>query len=1003
MFTFFINDINEIFNKNIRINLDIQKEINLTLEEFYFGCKKEVSFVRKLKIKSREFQSLEKIIIEIPKGTDNNSIFTFENFGNEKNGMKGNLNLKIKEIPNEFFERNGNDLIYFKKITLSESLLGLKFKLKFFDKDLLIDLRNEIISPNFERIINNEGMNRNGNLIIKFDIEFPKLNENKLNLLEDILNNSINYDIKQNTKVIIPPNWSTVLKNIIIKPLNNIITTSRSYFSDFFIRNTSALEESSCICKNGGKKKFDSERKCFCKCKNNWKGKLCEECKQSEIKCKNGGEFNPKKCSCDCKQIQENMNFCKNDGIFSKMDCSCKCKKNSFWQGEKCEKCSILKCNNNGKLNKKKCKCDCIGPSFGEKCEKKSVILITNSITSSLLNNHIIDISNFYLKEGHKVTIGFITNPMCLKEPCPFQLFKKLMNRKVYFKHIDELIGGKVISNFDELSTSYWAFDFLRRNEKDFNLVHFFDFTGFYSIKLKNQFGLYFKNLNLVFHSEKVTSSMKVQKLDNSQTYENKIESEIHENTLKNKLKNEIENFIFKNSDLNLNFRPFKIRYQKQFKNIKQIILYGNSFYDFYLFKKLSKNEFKNYNLKFLFFLNEKKERNLIKLKNDDKISISFVNSFLKLKTWILSKEKSLIFLTKDDSIIQILMENNFPFLVPENSNSKNLYSKQFLYNLKNLNSIIKQFFHDKIQIKKNLKKRLKWEKNFKLKINSLNNKKKKKMKIQERVAIIVRSSQNFENLHYFMNSILEQTYKLFDIVIIAENNTPQLFHHLRKIKKQFIPFNIKVMITFSPIGHHGIGVFFDQGFEYFKKTHNYFLFVDSEYIIMKPILLESFIKSIQFQKFDILTSFYDIMPKDRKYPWPWEDEFYKRKLFFGSIESDTGGGGGVGALENIYGGEGLIFLNKKSIEKVGKFINLKNCQVWDFVVRSILKNLKYDCIPLSLFWTRHVRKDFRVSLKEIIKEKKRYCSQVVSKYFTNEKEEKISGILQFGIGKYIE
>jgi hypothetical protein len=112
-----------------------------------------------------------------------------------------------------------------------------------------------------------------------------------------------------------------------------------------------------------------------------------------------------------------------------------------FWKliqrkGKFCQKCEIKKCENDGKMNLEKCKCDCVHPSFGTFCEKKSVILFTNSFSSLLLNNHILDIANFHLKIGNKVTIGYITNPVCLNEPCGFQNFKKLLNRKINFIHI---------------------------------------------------------------------------------------------------------------------------------------------------------------------------------------------------------------------------------------------------------------------------------------------------------------------------------------------------------------------------------------------------------------------------------------------------------------------------------------------------------------------------------------------------------------------------------------
>ena len=42
------------------------------------------------------------------------------------------------------------------------------------------------------------------------------------------------------------------------------------------INGTSKMNDKECSCKNGGKRKINSEGKCFCKCKNYWKGKLCD-------------------------------------------------------------------------------------------------------------------------------------------------------------------------------------------------------------------------------------------------------------------------------------------------------------------------------------------------------------------------------------------------------------------------------------------------------------------------------------------------------------------------------------------------------------------------------------------------------------------------------------------------------------------------------------------------------------------------------------------------------
>jgi DnaJ-class molecular chaperone len=96
----------------------------------------------------------------------------------------------IKEHP--VFRREGDHLYIEKNITLYEALLGTKFLLKFLDdKEIVISSKeNEIIKPETEYRIKGMGINKSGDLIIKFNIEFPsKLNkEQKENLKKILLN-----------------------------------------------------------------------------------------------------------------------------------------------------------------------------------------------------------------------------------------------------------------------------------------------------------------------------------------------------------------------------------------------------------------------------------------------------------------------------------------------------------------------------------------------------------------------------------------------------------------------------------------------------------------------------------------------------------------------------------------------------------------------------------------------------------------------------------------------
>jgi DnaJ-class molecular chaperone len=86
------------------------------------------------------------------------------------------------------FERNWNDLIYHHKITLVDSLLSKPIHFTTIDNEKIEIAIDEVISSFTEKIIEAKGMPilnddplgpikksyQRGNLLVKFDIEFPK-------------------------------------------------------------------------------------------------------------------------------------------------------------------------------------------------------------------------------------------------------------------------------------------------------------------------------------------------------------------------------------------------------------------------------------------------------------------------------------------------------------------------------------------------------------------------------------------------------------------------------------------------------------------------------------------------------------------------------------------------------------------------------------------------------------------------------------------------------------
>ena len=108
--------------------------------------------------------------------------------------LKGDVKVFIK-INNKKGElqRQGLNLLCEKNITLKEALCGFLFEIKHVNGKTynIKHDKGNIIPPNFIKQINGLGMERNnvkGNLIIKFNISFPKtLTNEQIDQLEKIL------------------------------------------------------------------------------------------------------------------------------------------------------------------------------------------------------------------------------------------------------------------------------------------------------------------------------------------------------------------------------------------------------------------------------------------------------------------------------------------------------------------------------------------------------------------------------------------------------------------------------------------------------------------------------------------------------------------------------------------------------------------------------------------------------------------------------------------------
>ncbi|CAL0334420.1 unnamed protein product [Lupinus luteus] len=161
----------------------IENTLPCSLEELYKGTTKKLKITRDVVDARGKTVPVEEILtIEIKPGWKKGTKITFAEKGNEQpNVIAADLVFIIDEKPHSVFKRDGNDLVATQKISPSEAeaLTGYTVRLTTLDnKDLTITINN-VIYPDYEKVVLREGMpipknpSQRGNLRIKFNIEVP--------------------------------------------------------------------------------------------------------------------------------------------------------------------------------------------------------------------------------------------------------------------------------------------------------------------------------------------------------------------------------------------------------------------------------------------------------------------------------------------------------------------------------------------------------------------------------------------------------------------------------------------------------------------------------------------------------------------------------------------------------------------------------------------------------------------------------------------------------------
>lgn len=163
----------------------IVRPLALSLEEVFMGGLKKMKIQRLVFTDETcsELKLREKVLsIPIKPGIYPNTEVRFKEEGDQgPTRIPADVIFITEDRPHETYVRSGlSDLLFVQTVTLEEALCGLSITLETLDDRILRIKIDEVITPTYEKIIEDEGLpvpacptKAKGNLIIRFNIQFP--------------------------------------------------------------------------------------------------------------------------------------------------------------------------------------------------------------------------------------------------------------------------------------------------------------------------------------------------------------------------------------------------------------------------------------------------------------------------------------------------------------------------------------------------------------------------------------------------------------------------------------------------------------------------------------------------------------------------------------------------------------------------------------------------------------------------------------------------------------
>ena len=175
----------------------IEKDIHVALEDISKGVDKKMKISRRVYDEMGNSRAEEKVLtVTIKPGWKAGTKITFSREGDKIPGkIPADIAFVIRDKAHSVFSRDGTNIIYTHKMTLRDALCGCVIEIPTLDgKKHGLNLMDEVIKPSSMKKLQGYGLpfpkdpSRKGDLIIKFDIQFPdRLSGNAKDILSDIL------------------------------------------------------------------------------------------------------------------------------------------------------------------------------------------------------------------------------------------------------------------------------------------------------------------------------------------------------------------------------------------------------------------------------------------------------------------------------------------------------------------------------------------------------------------------------------------------------------------------------------------------------------------------------------------------------------------------------------------------------------------------------------------------------------------------------------------------